>query len=316
MNCSSLFELEQCADALADGIQAELFLTPKPGLVDLIDVGSHPDLSLLKMARSTVMLRVYLHELARALHQRQSFAQLQAIGLHAEQRMQSELKSNCHRGGIFLTGLLLFAYAECGSVDPKVLSCAVKVQAERYFRQTWPDDTNGQRVRNRYRTGGIIDESLNGLPGLFQVALPSILNNVDNFPTGCYLAMARLMRNCDDTTSLHRGGQKGLAQLRKAGIELEECLLSGGSPTALLLQLNEDFRAVRLTMGGVADLLGLTFGYLNLCICCFEQGADSFWLQLNRRKWTHLISSYHALSACLEVAPLQLSTQEKEIFPC
>ena len=39
------------AAALADGVKAELYLTPKPGLVDLHDCGSHDDLSLVVVER-------------------------------------------------------------------------------------------------------------------------------------------------------------------------------------------------------------------------------------------------------------------------
>ncbi len=266
MNCLALSDLERFAAALADGLKAELYLTPKPGLVDLLDSGSHSDLSLLLMSRSVGQLREYLAELAIALSQQRSFAELQRIGLRAEQRMLTELGSNCHRGGIFLTGLLLSAYAECGSDDPEPLSNAVAVLAQRYFQQTRVCDSNGQKARNRYRSGGIIAECLNGLPGLFQVALPSILANSGNFANGCYLAMARLMMTCDDTTTLHRGGQTGLARLRKAGAELERQILLDLDPEPLLRRMNEDFCATQLTMGGVADLLGLTFGYLNVTI--------------------------------------------------
>jgi len=65
---------------------------------------------------------------------------------------------------------------------------------------------------------------------------------------------------------LHRGCQTGLARLRKAGNELEKCLLLGIDPAPLLRRQNRDFCAANLTMGGVADLLGLTFGYLNFSI--------------------------------------------------
>lgn len=285
MNCLTLSELEQFAAALADGVKAELFLTPKPGLVDLCDVGSHPDLSLLKMTRSVVLLREYLLELATALHRQQSFATLQGVGLRAEQRMLTELGSNCHRGGIFLSGLLLCAYSECGSDDPETLTNSVAVLAQRYFQQTKLSDTHGQLARNRYRTGGIVAECLNGLPGLFQVALPSLLGKGADFSEGCYLAMARLMKTCDDTTCLHRGGQPGLARLRNAGSELEQCLLLGDDPVPLLLRLNDDFRATNLTMGGVADLLGLTFGYLNFCIGRYGFAVldSANWNSLGRR---------------------------------
>lgn len=273
MSCLPLSDLEAFASALVDGIKAELFLTPKPGLVDLADVGSHPDLSLVAMVRSVALLRDYLRRLALAIHQQRPFSELQTIGQTAEQRMLTELGSNSHRGGIFLSGLLLYAYADCGSERPDRLSHTVALHAVRYFQQTRNSTSNGQLARQRYQTGGIISECLNGLPGVFKVALPVLRANGGDFQRGCYLAMARLMQYCDDTTCLHRGGQTGLERMRRAGAELEQSLLSGSDPQPLLRQFNEDFRSKNLTMGGVADLLGLTFGYLNFTMARGTQAA-------------------------------------------
>ena len=265
-HCLNLSDLEQFATALADGVKAELYLTPKPGLVDLHDCGSHGDLSLELMGRSCRMLREYLDELAVAIYLQQPFVELQKIGLRAEQQMLQELGSNCHRGGIFLTGLLLLAFAECGSDEPDRLSSTVAKLAQRHFQQARRIDSNGQQARSRYQVGGVIAETLKGLPGVFQVALPCLLANREDLVFGSYLALARLMRTCEDTTTLHRVGQTGLARLRRAGARLERELLQGDAPESLLWQLNEDFRAINLTMGGVADLLGLTFGYLNFIL--------------------------------------------------
>lgn len=283
MSCLNLSVLELFASALADGVKAELYLTPKPGLVDLCNCGAHRDLTLLKMAHSSRLLREYLFELAGALSRQQPLSEQRRIGQHAEQRMQTELGTNCHRGGIFLTGLLLAAYAEADSDEPERLSDAVALVARRYFQQTRCAPSNGQRVRERFQTDGIIGEALNGLPGLFQVALPSLLENGANFSYGCFFAMARLMQYCDDTTTLHRGGQTGLARLRKAGQQLEECLLRGNDPFAFLQSKNREFVAANLTMGGVADLLGATFGYINFRIALYGDSgfAASQLLQAN-----------------------------------
>jgi triphosphoribosyl-dephospho-CoA synthase len=59
MNCSPLSQAERLASSLIQGLRAELFLTPKPGLVDLIDSGSHPDLSLPKMTASIDLIRLF-----------------------------------------------------------------------------------------------------------------------------------------------------------------------------------------------------------------------------------------------------------------
>src|SRR5512138_1994436 len=49
--------LDRLALALADGLWHELVLTPKPGLVDLEDSGSHPDLTFDLMVQSIGSVR-------------------------------------------------------------------------------------------------------------------------------------------------------------------------------------------------------------------------------------------------------------------
>ena len=259
-NCSSLLQLEAFAAALIDGFKAELYLTPKPGLVDLLNNGSHPDLSVLIMSRSIVLMRTYLGELCRALAAGAEQVELVRIGQRAEARMLNQLGTNCHRGGIFLAGLLLTA---CRFAEPTNLAAfqtAIKSVAERFFLQTPPHDSHGQQVRDFHQVGGIVTEACLGLPSVFEQALPALLETGNNPHTG-YLVMARLMRQVDDTTSLYRGGLSGLSLLRKSGLQLEESILAGGDPTLLLLELDCEFSRRNLTMGGVADLLGVSFGY-------------------------------------------------------
>jgi triphosphoribosyl-dephospho-CoA synthase len=77
-----------------------------------------------------------------------------------------------------------------------------------------------------------------------------------------WLMMGRLMQTVEDTTALHRCGRTGLDRLHRDGRRLEETIAAGEDPFSLLRQFNEDYRRKNLTMGGVADMLGLAFGYL------------------------------------------------------
>jgi triphosphoribosyl-dephospho-CoA synthase len=60
---------------------------------------------------------------------------------------------------------------------------------------------------------------------------------------------------------LHRCGRAGLARLREDGARLER-LVPAGAHVAFLHDRNALYRRMNLTMGGVADLLGATFGWL------------------------------------------------------
>jgi triphosphoribosyl-dephospho-CoA synthase len=70
------------------------------------------------------------------------------------------------------------------------------------------------------------------------------------------------MQTVEDTTTLHRGGIAGLERVRRDGRELERIVAEGGDGVAFLERLNRDYKRDRLTIGGVADMLGIAFGWL------------------------------------------------------
>ncbi|MEJ2199826.1 MAG: hypothetical protein P8X63_02250 [Desulfuromonadaceae bacterium] len=58
--------------------------------------------------------------------------------------------------------------------------------------------------------------------------------------------------------------------MRAAGQELEQRIAAGEDPAPWLIRLDREFAEQNLTMGGVADLLGISFGY-----CSFLQQAGA-----------------------------------------
>jgi triphosphoribosyl-dephospho-CoA synthase len=74
--------------------------------------------------------------------------------------------------------------------------------------------------------------------------------------------MARLMQTIDDTTTLHRGGMEGMERVRRDGRALERIIAEGGDCIAFLERLNQDYKDLKLTIGGVADMLGIAFACL------------------------------------------------------
>jgi len=261
-NCCNQYRLESLATTLVDGLRAELYLTPKPGLVDLANSGSHSDLNLELMNRSISLLRGYLDELCAALAAGHSLAELVPLGRRAEARMFAETGTNCHRGGIFLCGLLLTAVTRID--DPsntRALRLAVAEVAAEFFRARAAEASHGNRVRLEYPRSGIVAEALDGLPALFDTFLPAMAETGVAKSLRPFLAMARLMQVVEDSTSLHRCGQAGLDTVKRAGAMLESVICHGHSPYRFLDQLDSEFRCLNLTMGGVADILGLGFGY-------------------------------------------------------
>jgi triphosphoribosyl-dephospho-CoA synthase len=108
--------------------------------------------------------------------------------------------------------------------------------------------------------GGVYREALLGLPSVFDAGLPVLAATPDL--SGCtrHHLMAVLMQTVEDTTAVHRCGPAGLARLRSDGATLQRLVDDGGDYLAWLAALNDDYRRLGLTMGGVADCMALCFG--------------------------------------------------------
>lgn len=249
---------------LVKGLQQELDLTPKPGLVDCWDNGSHDDLNHQLMTRSIALLARYFAECVTALEAGQPIEQLRLLGIAAEQEMLAQLKTNTHRGAIFLGGLLLGAVHAAASLDGATVSTTVARCARRLFATGSPVGTNGSTVRGRFRAGGIVREALSGLSAVFEIGVSALYQaERQGFSQrdGLLLTMARLMQTVEDTTALHRCGPVGLIQLQRDGAILETLLLNGNDPLMFLMTANRRYRQQRLTMGGVADLLAISVAW-------------------------------------------------------
>lgn len=274
---------------LTRGARVELDLTPKPGLVDRRDSGSHPDLDHAAMLRSISLLPRYyaeLIELTGAISAEATqppripagvLSLCVAAGRRAEERMFAAVGSNAHRGYIFLSGLVLLAAWEAASVAPERLRPAVAELARRFFGREEAagggagDDAGGDvsfsgtrpgaEVRRAYELGGIEAEALAGVPAVFEGALPLLASamrgGADPPAADLYGAMAAVMTRLEDTTAVRRCGLAGLDRIRRDGARLRAMLSRGENPRPQLELWNEEYRAWGLTMGGVADGLAL-----------------------------------------------------------
>ncbi|HEY3384316.1 MAG TPA: triphosphoribosyl-dephospho-CoA synthase [Vicinamibacterales bacterium] len=271
---------DRLALALVDGARAELELTPKPGLVDRLDNGSHPDLSFEAMGRSIALLPLYfdaLLDIARRAPALDLAACVQA-GVDAEARMAATIGSNAHRGYIFLGGLVLLGATEFERrgqlATVAALRAAIRGVASRVLGSPVPrpsagPTSNGAAVRQRHALGGIHREALEGLPSVFDVGLPVCADRLKTAhpspraaATGAatqarHYLMAVLMQSVEDTTAVHRCGPAGLARLRTDGARLQHIIEQQADYQPYLRALNDEYRAMRLTMGGVADCLAI-----------------------------------------------------------
>ena len=258
-------ELETLAAALVKGARLELYLTPKPGLVDLADCGSHADLSLPVMEASIDQVAEYLEAMVASLAAGEPFAAQRRIGMAAEQRLLATLGTNTHKGFIFLSGMLLIARRHAASSDEAAIRVALMGLAGEFFDSGERTATNGQQARSKYGAGGIVAETLAGFPSIFAEALPAFRTTrrqSGDFFAASLAMLARLMQTVDDTTTLHRVGAPGLARIKRDGRELERRIAVGADCIAYLEERNCEYIRMNITMGGVADMLAMAYGCL------------------------------------------------------
>jgi triphosphoribosyl-dephospho-CoA synthase len=175
--------------------------------------------------------------------------------------MVAAVGANAHKGYIFLAGLVLLAART--AADPSGLRSGVSALARRILDGRARQDpgnqqpSHGARARADHGVGGVLREALEGLPAVFERGLPVMAASAER--TTGHLLMAVLMQSVEDTTAIHRCGREALARLRADGLRLERLIESGEDCLPWLTALNDEYRRLNLTMGGVADCMALCF---------------------------------------------------------
>jgi triphosphoribosyl-dephospho-CoA synthase len=255
-------------------LHSELTLFPKPGLVSLVDSGSHADMDANTFMRSLFSLRHYFRAITRAGAEDQGFATLRQLGLVAEQRMLAATAGiNTHRGAIFALGLLCAALGRMQAGGMRL--CAVSLRD--CLRQRWGQDlalhqqqiqmavqagSHGATVWQRYATGGARQQAADGLPLVFELALPHLRQRLQQ---GCSWQGASvetlfaLMAQISDSNVLYRAGWPGMHLMRQ---QAQAFLQQGGALDPAwpqrALACHRLFVAQGISPGGAADMLAAT----------------------------------------------------------
>jgi triphosphoribosyl-dephospho-CoA synthase len=252
---------ETLATNLRMGVLRELDLTPKPGLVDRQDSGSHPDLSYASMRASADLLPLYFEDILECHRRQRPLQDFVQAGIAAENRMTREIQSNAHKGFIFLSGLVLMAACQC-SGQVSLLRRAISEIAGSFFAHFGTQDSPGVYIRNRYGVAGLRAEAEQGLPAIFEHGWPKYREALEagwDPEHASFYLMAVLMQQVEDTTAIRRCGLEGLSRLRRDGASLQKLLEQQQAPQLMLAACNREYSALGLTMGGVADCMALTF---------------------------------------------------------
>ncbi|MEO6280113.1 triphosphoribosyl-dephospho-CoA synthase MdcB [Roseateles sp.] len=253
----------------------ELALAPKPGLVTLIDRGSHADMDAHTFMRSLFALRSYFVRIAELGAAGAPFEALERCGIAAEARMLAATSGiNTHRGAIFMLGLLCASASALSAQGHRLTPLALRhTLAERWgaaltARAQRPSTLPGGMAAHRLGLRSASAEAALGFPTLFETAEPALRAALAR---GLASAPARLdtlfaiMAVLDDSNLAHRGGLEGLNFAQAAA---RDFLAAGGAgcPHGLdaAKALGAEFVRRRLSPGGAADTLAAACWLLRL----------------------------------------------------
>ena len=249
----------------------EVNTTPKPGLVDRRNNGSHKDMTIDHFLASAQALKPYFTQCVQIGQENSTIAPseifplLRQAGLQAEKAMYAATGGvNTHKGAIYTLGVL------CGSIGRlwtaqvpvadtsdilKESAKVVKAAAEADL-QSATGSTSGEKIYLQYGIGGIRSEVAKGLPSVANIALPyftkALQNGLTRNDAGCN-ALLHLIANVDDTNLYHRGGKDGAVWAATAAKRILP------KPTVEeIYDLDAAFIRRNLSPGGCADLLAVT----------------------------------------------------------
>jgi len=245
----------------------EANLTPKPGLVDQSNNGSHSDLTIDLMIKSAKSLEKTFKQIASVSFGLQPHQLLReeiaVIGRMGESIMyQASNGVNTHKGAIWALGLLVSSASmnQSNNIN-RIVAQAGELACfpDRHYPYT---KTNGTRVIERYGVQGAKGEAESGFPHIMEFSLPMLTESrklgIDENAARLNTLLA-LMANLNDTCILHRGGMEALDVTKRLAAEI---LHAGGASTSdgreLLKELDSKLIQLNVSPGGSADLLAAT----------------------------------------------------------
>lgn len=255
----------------------EMMAWPKPGLVDPVEHGAHPDMDAFTFVNSSLSLHRYLKQ-ATGLGLQVSqadyplmFAELREFGKVAEQEMFTATKGvNTHKGAVFSLGILVMAVADSWRRLGQVSLTDIQKVVQQMLVDLVKDDmgrlpakdkqTAGEKQYREYGLTGIRGEAQAGYPTVFNYGLPTMATSKGNWNTRIIQTFLALARHTEDSTLIKRAGDPAILKWKDE--QINRCLAAGGITTpagrAVLNDLEQEFSKRHLSLGGTADLVIVT----------------------------------------------------------
>lgn len=256
----------------------EVMATPKPGLVDQNNNGSHKDMDIFTFETSALAILPYFKEFVNAgiYHSCKKpedlLEQIRPIGIRAEFAMRKSTGGvNTHKGVIFSLGIILtclgYFYGNHFTYDRNNIRYTCKricssISDELKFISQRPATSSGEKIFIKYGISGIRGEAKNGFPTLFQVALPNFYNYLDkgySLNDSGVLTLIQIIACLEDTNIIKRSSYEDLQKIRQ---QMSDFLQQHPEQDDYIKELNHfdrEFICQNISPGGSADILALTY---------------------------------------------------------
>jgi len=240
----------------ARALRIELDLTPKPGLVDRNNSGSHKDMDYALMSKSIDTLVYGFTKLALAGYQKMIplHEDIVRIGVRTEKEMFSVTEGvNTHKGALFSLGLAIVSTAHL-IFNRKDLSAGNLIACISHLAGEFssPADTNGAKMRAGFSIPGALDYAASGYDILFSTWIP-FLREKNSY----HDLLLKIISTLEDTNIYYRAGSEGAAFAKSRAKEMLGCCNEHS-----LTCLDAEFIRRNISPGGAADMFALTI-FLN-----------------------------------------------------
>lgn len=252
----------------------EVYTTPKPGLVDKKNNGSHNDMTAQTFVSSADSLFPYFKKCVNIgietsnQSPSQTFEKLRQQGIEAEKSMYMATGGvNTHKGIIYSLGIILGAIGRLWSVDEPlaktdlILEECAKIVKESVKKDLEEIDnsTAGGRLYCFNGKQGVRGEAASGFFSVKNISLPAYkiaLQKGKNKNDAGVFALLHLIANIYDSALFNRGGEPGVTFAQNYA----KAILAKENPSSKdLEQMDKDFIKENLSPGGCADLLAITY---------------------------------------------------------
>lgn len=263
---------------VADALRAMLYevtVQPKPGLVDPVTVGPHPDMTVFTFIDSVTSLRQYFDrcvDLGSSFHGEnlsRLFERVRLIGMNAERTMYAATKGvNTHKGAVFSLGIMVTAVGYQLNYPERTVSGIIKQMVSGLTKRDFAGISSksisqlsaSELQYIKYGLAGIRGEAEHGFPIVMSIGLPTLQQSQGTVNQRLLDTFMAIVQHLVDTNAIKRAGDVNvIGWIHK---QADHYFKLGGSQTMVgltfLKQLDEQFTKRNISLGGSADCLILT----------------------------------------------------------